>query len=61
LGDELKVAPNMCYRWQQELFANAHLSCDTVRNGTAVEATMDRTIEQLKSGGLEMSWLFSHR
>jgi transposase-like protein len=29
--EELKISPNMFYRWPQELFENAHLSFETDR------------------------------
>ncbi|MFM7073756.1 MAG: transposase, partial [Planctomycetota bacterium] len=40
--EELKIAPNMFYRWQQALFENAHLSFETDRKSKAIEATRDR-------------------
>ena len=42
--EELKIAPNMFYRWPQELFENAHLSFETDRKSKAIEATKDRRI-----------------
>jgi transposase-like protein len=42
--EELKIAPNMFYRWQQALFENAHLSFETDRKSKATEATKDRRI-----------------
>ena len=42
--EELKIAPNMFYRWQQALFENAHLPFETDRNSKATEATKDRRI-----------------
>jgi transposase-like protein len=42
--EELKIAPNMFYRWQQELFENSHLSFETDRKRKAIEATKDRKI-----------------
>ena len=42
--EELKIAPNMFYRWQQALFENAHLSFETDRKSKAIEATKDRRI-----------------
>jgi transposase len=44
--EELKIAPNMFYRWQQALFENAHLSFETDSKSKAIEATKDRKIEQ---------------
>jgi hypothetical protein len=37
--EELKISPNMFYRWPQELFENAHLSFETDRKSKAIEAT----------------------
>ncbi len=42
--EELNIAPNMFYRWQQALFENAHLSFETDRKSQAIEATKDRRI-----------------
>ena len=42
--EELKISPNMFYRWPQELFENAHLSFETDRKSKAIEATKDRRI-----------------
>jgi transposase len=49
IREELKIAPNMFHRWQQELFENAHPSFETDRTSKAIEATKDRKIEQLES------------
>jgi transposase-like protein len=40
--EELEIAPNMFYRWQQALFENAHRSFETDRKSKAIEATKDR-------------------
>ncbi len=42
--EELKIAPNMFYRWQQALFENTHLSFETDRESKTIEATKDRRI-----------------
>jgi transposase-like protein len=44
--EELKISPNMFYRWPQELLENAHLSFETDRKSKskAIEATKDRKI-----------------
>jgi transposase-like protein len=42
--EELKISPNMFYRWPQELFENAHLSFETDRKSKAIKATKDRRI-----------------
>ena len=44
--EELKISPNMFYRWPQELFENAHLSFETDRKSKAIEATKDRRSQQ---------------
>jgi transposase-like protein len=47
--EELKIAPNVFYHWQQTFFENGHLTFETDRTGRSVEATKDRKIEQLES------------
>ena len=47
--EELKIAPNVFYRWQQTFFENGHLTFETDRKSKSVEATKDRKIEQLES------------
>ena len=44
--EELKISPNMFYRWPQKLFKNAHLSFETDRKSKAIEATKDRRSQQ---------------
>ncbi len=39
----------MFYRWQETLFKDAHLTFETDRKSTAVEANKDCKIEQLES------------
>jgi transposase-like protein len=40
--EELKIAPNMFYLWQQALLENSHLSFETDRKSKAIEETKDR-------------------
>jgi hypothetical protein len=43
--EELRIAPNMFYRWQQTPFENARLAFKTDRECKAIEAIKDRKIE----------------
>jgi transposase len=49
LCDELDIAPNQFYRWQQELFENGHVAFDNGRKAKAVEDAQQRKIEQLEA------------
>jgi len=42
LCDELDLAPNQFYRWQQEFFENGHAAFDNGRNAKASEDAKDR-------------------
>ena len=54
--EELKIAPNMFYRWQQALFENAHLSFETDRKSKAIEATKDRRSQDRKTSPALKGW-----
>jgi transposase len=49
LCDELGIAPNLFYRWQQEFFENGHTAFDNGRKAKAVEDAKDKKIEQLEA------------
>jgi transposase-like protein len=49
LCDQLAIAPNLFYRWQRELFENAHRAFDNGRRAKAVEITKDQRIERLEA------------
>src|SRR5205809_5020983 len=49
LCDELGIAPNLFYRWQTELFENAHAVFDNGRKSKAVEDAKDQKIELLQA------------
>jgi transposase-like protein len=54
--EELKISPNMFYRWPQELFENAHLSFETDRKSKAIEATKDRRSQDRKTSPALKGW-----
>ena len=45
LCDELGIQPTIFYRWQKELFENAHAVFDNGRKAKSVEDAKDRKIE----------------
>ena len=49
LCDELGIAPNLFYRWQKDLFENAHAVFDNGRKVKAVEDAKDQKIELLEA------------
>ena len=49
LCDQLGIAPNLFYRWQKELFENAHAAFDNGRKRKAVEDAKDQRIERLEA------------
>ena len=49
LCDELGIAPNLFYRWQKELFENAHTVFDNGRKSKAVEDAKEHKIELLQA------------
>jgi len=49
LCDELDLAPNQFYRWQQEFFENGHAAFDNGRKAKASEDAKDRKLEQLEA------------
>ena len=49
LCDQLGIAPNLFYRWQKELFENAHRAFDNGRKAKAVEDAKDQRIERLQA------------
>jgi transposase len=49
LCDQLDIAPNQFYRWQQEFFENGHAAFENGRKPRAVEDAKDRKIEQLQA------------
>ena len=49
LCDELDIAPNLFYRWQQDFFENGHAAFDNGRKSKAEEEAKDRKIEQLEA------------
>ena len=49
LCDELGIAPNLFYRWQQEFFDNGRVAFDNGRKAKAVEDAKDKKIEQLEA------------
>ena len=42
LCDQLGIAPNLFYRWQKELFENAHRAFDYGRKAKAVEVANEQ-------------------
>ena len=49
LCDQLGIAPNLFYRWQKELFENAHRAFDNGRKQKAVEDAKEQRIELLQA------------
>ena len=49
LCDELDLAPNLFYRWQQEFFENGQAAFENGRKSRAVDDTKDKKIEQLEA------------
>jgi len=49
LCDELDIAPNLFYRWQQEFFERGHAAFDSDRRSKAVEDAKQRKIAQLEA------------
>src|SRR5206468_6559297 len=49
LCDELDIAPNLFYRWQQEFFENGHAAFDNGRKAKSVEDGNERKIEKLEA------------
>jgi transposase-like protein len=49
LCDELNIATNQFYRWQQELFENGHRAFENGRQAKADEDAKDRKIAQLEA------------
>lgn len=49
LCDEYGIAPNLFYRWQKELFDNAHAAFDNGRKAKAVEDAKEQKIQQLEA------------
>jgi len=48
LCDELGIAPSRFYRWQRELFENAHAAFENGRKSKAIEDAKDQKIELLQ-------------
>jgi len=49
LCDEVGIAPNLFYRWQQEFFENGHAAFESDRKSKAAEDAKQRKIEQLEA------------
>jgi transposase len=49
LCDELGLAPNQFYRWQQEFFENGHAAFANGRTAKASEDAKDRKLDQLEA------------
>ena len=49
LCDQLDIAPNQFYRWQQEFFENGHAAFDNGSKAKAVEDTQQDKIERLEA------------
>jgi transposase len=47
--DELDIAPTLFYRWQKELFENAHVVFENGRKAKAVEDAKDEKIQKLEA------------
>ena len=47
--DQLGIAPTLFYRWQKELFENAHTLFENGRKAKAVEDAKDQKIQQLEA------------
>ena len=47
--DELGIAPTVFYRWQKELFENAHVLFENGRKAKAVEDAKDEKIQKLEA------------
>ena len=47
--DELGIAPTLFYRWQKELFENAHTLFENGRKAKAVEDAKDEKIQKLEA------------
>ena len=47
--DQLGIAPTLFYRWQKELFENAHTLFENGRKTTAVEDAKDEKIQKLEA------------
>jgi transposase len=49
LCDQLDIAPNQFYRWQQEFFENGHAAFENGRKSRTIEDANVRKIEQLEA------------
>jgi transposase len=49
LCEEVGIAPNLFYRWQQDFFQNGHAAFENERKSKAVEDAKQRKIEQLEA------------
>lgn len=47
--DELAIAPTLFYRWQKELFENAHTLFENGRKTKAIEDAKDEKIHKLEA------------
>src|SRR6266567_580862 len=47
--DQLDIAPTVFYRWQKELFENAHTLFENGRKAKAVEDAKDEKIQKLEA------------
>ena len=47
--DQLGIAPTLFYRWQKELFENAHTLFENGRKAKAVEDAKDEKIQKLEA------------
>jgi transposase len=47
--DQLGIAPTLFYRWQKELFENAHTLFENGRKTKAVEDAKDEKIQKLEA------------
>src|ERR1022692_4812558 len=67
LCDELGIAPTLFYRWQKELFENAHTLFENGRVAKAVDNAKDEKIQKLeaklhkKTRSWPSSWKLSPR
>lgn len=47
--DQLGIAPTFFYRWQRELFENAHTLFENGRKAKAIDDAKDAAIQQLQA------------
>jgi transposase len=47
--DQLGIAPTLFYRWQRELFENAHTLFENGRKAKAIDDAKDAAIQQLQA------------